>query len=332
MDSNISRRQALSRIGAVGLGVTGSGAVLLGDSVQSVRAWNSYDSPDKEWTKTDQAFPNNYMEWKVAQASTLGWFGGIWRGGREWWQHDFRIQSDVRSEKTDSAYIPGQSVQRISAMELGITQGTTDDLRPSTHDDYHGVHPTPNSDRDGNFNYKEAGYELAKTAILTLNPIANFAYSAGMILDALTPAWPKTNHYAYGNEIDYAREGGVSDAGFFRWFYPYTRDKSVFDLFVKSGDRGMGAETDIQYTIHIESDHRPEEGRFPGLSSVNTTKTKIGTTLYSPKDGWLVEKIPPEKIPQRAQSLGLHRREVKTHLENNDEPLYYAHQMPMTVQ
>lgn len=321
----------MRRISAVGLGVTGSGAVLLGDAVQSVRAFN-YDRPEKDWTRTDQAVPNNHMDWKVAQSGTLGWFGGIWRGKHEWWRHDFRIQSDVRSEKTDSADDPGQAVQSILGLELGLTQGTTDDLRVSHHDEYHGVHPTPNNDDDGSPNYKKAGYALAREAFLAINPIANFAYSAGQILDALMPAWPETDHYAYGNEIDYAGEGGVSDAGFFRWFYPYTRDKSVFDVFLKSGDSGMGAETDIQYTIHIESDYRPKEGKFPSNSSVNTETTRMGTTLYSPKDGWLVEKIPPEKIPQRAQTLGMAQREVQTHLQSTDGPLYYAHQMPITIQ
>jgi hypothetical protein len=330
MRQNVSRRQALRRIGAFGIGVTGAGAVLGGDSVHPVRADDNYDSPDKDWTKTDQADPDSQNHnYKMAQSGTIGWFGAGWEGEQEGgWQHDFRIQSDVRAEIADGEGA-GSPVDWIEFLELGITQGTTDNFYASFHDEYHGVHPSPN-DETGGPDYSEAAYIIAETAIGSLKSIAGFAFAAPDLLEALTPDRCPTDNYAYGNRYEYS--AFPSDAGFFRWVKPYTLDKSVFDVFLMAGDPNEEAETEIQFTFHIESDYRPEEGKFPSSNSVNTKTTAMGTTLYSPKEGWLVEKIPYKKIPRRAQALGLRQREIQTYLEGDEEPLYYAHEMPIMIQ
>ena len=330
MRQNVSRRQALRRIGAFGIGVTGAGAVLGGDSVRLVVASDDVDSPEKKWTKTAQDDPESWTEnWKVAQSGTVGWFGASWDGEQKGgWGHDFRIQSDARTEIADGDGA-GSPVEWIEFMEVGITQGTTDNFAPAVHDEYHGVHPSPN-DETGGPDYSKAAYIIAETAIGSLETIAGFAFAAPELLEALTPDRCPTDNYMWGSRYEYT--DSPSDAGFFRWIYPYTLDTSVFDIFLMAGEPTEEAETEIQFTFHIESDYTPEEGKIAGLSSSNTEITKMGTTLYSPKDGWLVEKIPYEKIPERARTLGVRQREIQTHLEGDEEPLYYAHEMPITIQ
>lgn len=326
MQSKLTRRSALRKLGAAGVGIVGATSIVEKTAPIDVA---SASDPKSTWTKSDQDAPDTSTQtWDVYQSATTGWYGATWEGSSQGgWKHDFRIQTDCRTDDDD-----GNPLDWLEYQSLALTQGTTDNFTISHHDKYHGVYPSPSDDYDS-YDHEDLIIDIAKAAISELNTIASFAFTAVEIADKLIPDEnPQDSSYMWKDYWDYAGDP-KSDAGAYRWIYPYTKnDESVFDIILEAGDPDIGAETRVQFTFHIKSDYTPREGKWNTFSSVSSQKTTAGTTIASPKDGWVVEKIPHKKIEARGQALGIDPNTIHDHLARPDKPMFYAHRMPISVE
>lgn len=317
-----NRRKFLKNTAASTLGASLAGLGLEMKGTELVKA----SSPNETWEKSDSAtHTSGSWNTEVTHSTSVGWYGATYEDedGVEVWGHDFRLSSTSAARHTDH----GSPLDRIDMHYVGINEGTTDRVDQSISDDHHGVWPR---NKDDSYDHSDLMVDLAKKAITTLSTFADFALTAAEFAGKLTPDDGTVNSgdFTYLEKWDYSAEH--SDVGHYRWYEVYnsgpSEDSFSIETQATDGDFGLGPQTNFTFSLY--AGHKPYE---TSISSTQTTTTSAGTTLYRPKQGWLVERIPYEKIRERGRALGWPEERIQHRLEKTGKPTYFAHQAPIKL-
>jgi hypothetical protein len=318
-----NRRRFLKNTAASTLGVSVAGYGFGTMGIDLVKA----DSPNETWEKSDSA-KHTSGGWNtgVYHSTSVGWYGATYEDEVSAWGHDFRLSTSSAARHTEH----DSSLDRIDMHYAGVNQGTTDRVDAAVSDDHHGVWPRT---KDDTYDHSDLMADLAKEAISTLSTFADFALTATELASNLTPddARVDSSDYTYLDKWDYNTEH--SDVGHYRWYEVYNSgpNEDTFSIETQATDSDFGLEPKTTFTFSLYADYEPNETSTSSTSSTQATTTSAGTTLYQPKPGWLVERIPYEKISARGRALGWPERRIQRHLEKTGKPVYFAHQAPIEL-
>lgn len=316
-----NRRKFLKNTAASTLGVSLAGVGLGTKGIDLVKA----DSPNETWEKSDSA-THTSGGWNtgVYHSTSVGWYGATYEDENSAWGHDFRLSTTSAARHTDH----GSQLDRIDMHYAGVNQGTTDRVDAAVSEDHHGVWPRTKTDT---YDHSDLMVDVAKKAITTLSTFADFALTAAEFAGKLTPddAHVDSSDFTYLDKWDYSTEH--SDVGHYRWYEVYNSGSSqdTFSIETQATDSDFGLEPQTNFTFSLYADYEPNE--TSSSSTTQTTTTSAGTTLYRPKPGWLVERIPYEKVRERGRALGWPEGRIQRHLEKTGEPVYFAHQAPIEL-
>jgi len=318
-DSKTSRRALVSKSAKIGLGASLGGIGSVATRVPTVAAAN----PEETWTKkASEEYTSSGWNRGVYLTTTVGWYGATYESEVGSWGHDFRVESTIGGRTADSDH---NSLDIIDLHSLGVTADDLDRLDTAVTDEHHGVWP---SDLTDSYDHSDLIIDISEIVVGAMNPWVGFALGFKEIAEELTP-WngeQSNSSYAHYDEWDYP-DYYPSDAGHYRWYEAYCgSDESIFDIVAGAEDGGFGLEPSNDFTFHIQSDYTPTEGQYQS-STVKTTS--VGTELFRPKQGWLVERIPYSKIRSRGKQLHWPRRRIENLLDNAGQPAFFAHKAPV---
>lgn len=163
-----------------------------------------------------------------------------------------------------------------------------------------------------------------------MSSLAAFAFNAADIAAKYVVDQGDENG-SHAHDNIWAYNNLKADTSFFRWIKACTNSEdSFFDIGTEcTGNYDLSCDTN--YTFKIYGDYVPSEGTISNLSTQRKTTTSMGTTMFRPKQGWLVERIPYAKIAARTKQLGLSEETRERHLNNVGKPMYFAHEAPLTL-
>jgi hypothetical protein len=281
-------------------------------------------SPDATWEKSDsESYTQAGAQTGLYHASSVGWYGAAYRSDYDTWRHDFRVSSTGSARHTEHE----TKLQRLNEHYCGFRYGTTEGFYISIHDKHHGV--WPEIDTDDTYDHTDLAKDIAEKAITTLSSYADFALTAATFAENLTPdnTTVSSSDYDYLNKWGY--DGEKTDAGHFRRFIAETgSQESTFTVKTGSICTGYDLHPTTKFIFNIRKGYTPTEGKFSNYSKTETTS--YGTELFRPREGWLIERISHSNIMKRGKDLGLSKKQIEEHYENNG-PLFYAHQAPIRL-
>lgn len=325
-DNEATRREAIKSTGAITLGLLGGGSIVTKSGVTPVKA---ADEPASEWSKNAKSEDNANADIGVYLGSTVGWYGADWDSTYGVWRHKFRLNSTISSRYASD----GSDLNAIRQQEMSVTLGTCNGMADIKGPEYTGVYPKL-TDNPEDYDHYELAYEIAKEAIASLSQYAAFAFKAADIASkyVVETGDESGNHIISHYWDHYGNTGGVyGDVSHYKWFEPFTSGEAdYFDVYSDAYgtfDNNCG----VNFTFKIDGSYSPTEGKVGNLSTSDTTTTSAGTSLFETEQGWIVEKIPQAKIPERAPELGLTPERV-SELRARNEPAYFAHRANIEVE
>ncbi|MFC4551413.1 MULTISPECIES: twin-arginine translocation signal domain-containing protein [Halorussus] len=320
------RRAFLKKAAATGI----SGAALsLGVTAKEAMIASAVSDPQDHWEKHDKSEIANTWDFGQYHTTSVGWYGATYEGDREGWCHDFRVATTLSGRDTND---PSKYVPTIQKHRLWVTAGTLDDLKGSYLPEYYGATPSPDGDNHSHEDFLQAVMKNAITTMVSAHPITNFAWTAAQTINKLSNWGDSNGSYAIDDTWDYSTVH--ADASHIRWIEACTRDEGRFDIGTESWGK-LDRDCSVTFNFKLTDYYAPEEGTIGTLSTTSTTKkTNFGTTLFRPKEGWLVEKIPAAKIEPRGRALGFGREQM-ARLQDRiraDKPIYFAHKAPIGLE
>lgn len=321
-----TRRSFLKKTATTGI----SGAALsLGVTAHETTLAAAVSDPQEHWEKNDSSEIANTWDFGQYHSTSVGWYGATWEGDREGWCHDFRIGTTLSGRDTND---PSKHVPTVQKHKLWVTSGGLSDLKASYLPEYYGAAPVPDSDNHSHDDFLKAVVKDAISKLVAANPVTTFAWTAAQTLSKLGNWGDNGGSYTITDTWDYNNR--YADASHIRWIEACTKGESHFDIGTESWGY-LDQDCSVTFNFKLNDSYTPSEGTVGTLTTSSTSeKTKFGTTLFRPNEGWLVEKIPAGKIEPRGKALGfgpaqMNRLQGKI---KRGKPVFFAHRAPITLQ
>jgi hypothetical protein len=332
---NYNRRSFLKSGGATAVGLTLGGASLLKLSTLPVRAATS---PNRHWEDADfNSVDSAGTEYRNTASHSAGWYGSFFVDAPPYygaWKHVFRHSSNAR---TGSVYNGNEAQSNHISQHQTTYYAGADDLTSPNYSQYNGVAPTPSGSLADNANYEKA-YWVAEYALTECSAFLSLGFDAVEFIDVMIDEENTGSGGDFQDDYDYTYNH--PDTGHYRWMQLYVNPGNLayYQVTTSATDAFMNPDPSTSIYLEIEGSDPPTDDTYinPTSSTVKTSDqvsdtwmTTQDTLMYEREDGVVIEQIPVDKISSRGKTLGLSSEEV-TEMKDFNEPVYFAHDMPIT--
>jgi hypothetical protein len=275
----------------------------LGSTIPTALA---YDQPVTTYTNTGSA-RSQYTSEAGYKSATIGYFGAVWIPGRNVYELNYRISGlGEARDKTAGFPMNALSTQKVTIAESYNKAHQA--IWTSTDTRYIGAWPNGGSTA----NYDSVGYAIISLAVGAINGYAGFALSVADLINSMRSA----------SDVNQNGETVIR-----QWnYFPYKSDLAHWFWWIYDVDPSQ----QVKFTVKDEA-----SGTGFGTIALNwefTVNTPSAPSKMSSEERakYGIEVIPINDLKSRATELNV-APETVIELQKRGEPVYYVHNLPITV-